>query len=264
MHMLQHTGRASFAGGDAAEWADAMSYIEAKFMPLMMRSSGHRGRSPQNYFPGIVVGTAKWFRVQLLLFKPHQGIYDGPQPLMSPHQTASEACAASDIICPKCMCPTKKVFQHGCEGQVCETQKFVQMLGMVTRMVVTAVPIAYVVWAMAFSNVKTDVLTTLSIFLLCLSFFRASVFLELMVGDPLPLRVSGSAASWLRTKLILDSADDRCVKPAHRGRHVALQSVVLCLFAILIETPPGIDEKIYIGINGLLWSLLTLQYFVSV
>jgi hypothetical protein len=268
MHMLQRTGRESCVGGDAAAWADAMRYIEEKFMPLMMRSPGHGGRSAVNYFPDIVVGSPKWFRVQLLLFKPHQGIYEGSQPLMRMHQSPSDACAVSGILCPACMCPTKKVFQHGCEGEACLTRKYVQILGMVTRGVLMAVMATYVVWVAVFSNEKFDspwtVVETLSVFMLCLSLFRASVFLEIMVGDPLPHRDPGSTASWMRTKLILNSEDDRYVKPEHRGRHIGVQSATICAFAILFQTPSGIDENLAISICGLLWSFIVLQYFASV
>jgi len=205
------------------------------------------------------------FKLLLLLFKPHQGIYDGPQPLLSSRQTAAEACSTSDILCPLCMCPTKKVFQHGCDAESCKTAKFAQALGMVTRFVLVVATLAPCVWCMFFSGLSMAspwaAFEFLTATLLGFGYARTSSFLEVQVGDPLPVG-TGPIVLWVREKAILDSPDDRFVTACHRARMLCIQTLMFCAFAFSFEAPLGIDTFTVTTGCVTMWSFLVLQYFV--
>ena len=260
-------GGDEFVEGDPQEWADAMEYIETKFMPLIMRSPKHGGKSPANYFPDLVVGDPSWFRVQLLLFKPHQAIYGGAQPLLMPNQTAEEACMASGILCPACICPTKKHFQHGCEAKACQVQKYVNLLGLVNLFALTGAVLSFLVWGAFFSDAGFSVPNTafelLTVMLLALSYRRASTFLEIPVGDPVPDASNWVGTAWLREKLILDSPRERFVTRKQQFRHVVLQAVWHSVACVFFNSPLGLPNYIRVGVYASLWSLLSLQYFIS-
>ena len=257
------------SGGTAADWAEAMEYIEKKFMPLLMRSPGHGCKSPACYFPDLAIGCSMWFRVQLLLFKPHQGIYESVQPLLHKDQTAEKACAASGILCPLCMCPTIKVFQYGCDYDACQTRKLSQQFGLLTRLVLLCCLTAIAAWNAAHFSLNEfgpgKAFHGLSALLLGFAVFNSSMFLEVQVGYPLPHQNDryNFLNRWFRKNLILDAPDERFVTPKHRLAIVTLMSMGFGVFLTLFISPFGLEMPASIAVCVLLWTMLLVQFYLS-